>query len=272
VKKRNQSNYRSKIIKPLNIFNKLDVGASNPKLIWLCTKHVGRKQQPKIPRVKSSFYLGALVAKQALKAWYGDISERQFSNLFHNEANRNVSEFLALLESRLDIVLYRSGFLSTIFNARQFINHNGVYINGVLARSPGQRLLSNDLIEFPSAYKQDIYKNLGAFTESIQNTKGPGSTNLKGSHSKKLGDFFMLRHLAVDLKSLRIVYLEAPKESDIPLPLMVSANPNSKLYYQNRDMVTKGRRGYDSYQFFKQRDLEKALTKIDTQKLRFFYR
>jgi len=269
VKKRNQSNYRSKIVKPSNLFSKLDEGASNPKLIWLCTKHVGRKQQPKIPRIKSSFYLGVLVAKQALKAWYGDISERQFSHLFHNEANRNVDKFLVLLESRLDIILYRSGFLSTIFNARQFINHHGVYINGIVSRSPGQRLLTNDLIEFSSASKPDIYKNLATFTESIQDrTK---QINIY-SQSKKLSDFFMLRHLAVDIKSLRIVYLEVPKGGDIPLPLMVSANPNSKLYYQDRDMVTKGRRGYDSHQFFKQRDLERSLTKIDTQKLRFFYR
>jgi hypothetical protein len=82
----------------------------------------------------------------------------------------------------------------------------------------------------------------------------------------------MLRHLAIDLRSLRIIYLNNPKASDIPLPFSVSGGPGAKIYYQNRKTVTKGKRGYDSHRFFDRPDLQTNLKAMDIQKLRFYYK
>jgi small subunit ribosomal protein S4 len=70
-----------------------------------------------------------LRAKQKLKGYYGDISEKQFRKIY-DEANRMKGDtpenLIGLLESRLDAVVYRAKFVPTIFAARQFVNHGHV--------------------------------------------------------------------------------------------------------------------------------------------------
>ena len=74
-----------------------------------------------------------LMAKQKLKFYYGDITEKQFRKTF-DEASRmkgNTAEnLIGLLECRLDAYIYRSKFMPTIFAARQFVNHGHVMLNG----------------------------------------------------------------------------------------------------------------------------------------------
>jgi small subunit ribosomal protein S4 len=75
-----------------------------------------------------------LRAKQKLKGYYGDISEKQFRKIY-DEANRMKGDtpenLIGLLESRLDAIVYRAKFVATIFAARQFVNHGHVTVNGV---------------------------------------------------------------------------------------------------------------------------------------------
>ncbi len=74
-----------------------------------------------------------LRAKQKLKGYYGNISERQFRK-YYAEAIRlrgdSGDNLIGLLERRLDAVIYRAKFVSTVFAARQFINHGHVKVNG----------------------------------------------------------------------------------------------------------------------------------------------
>ena len=74
-----------------------------------------------------------LRAKQKLKGYYGDISEKQFRKTY-DEANRMKGDtpenLIGLLESRLDAVVYRAKFVPTVFAARQFVNHGHVTVNG----------------------------------------------------------------------------------------------------------------------------------------------
>ena len=93
MKKKNQSNYRAKIVRMQSNFEEVSFQAQNAALVWICKRYAGRRHQAKIPRVKGSFNLEALVTKQLLRAWYGDMPERQFSRLFYKEANRNVENF-----------------------------------------------------------------------------------------------------------------------------------------------------------------------------------
>ncbi len=74
-----------------------------------------------------------LRAKQKLKGYYGDLTEKQFRKIYA-EAERvrgDTGEMLVgLLERRLDAVVYRAKLVPTIFAARQFVNHGHVTVNG----------------------------------------------------------------------------------------------------------------------------------------------
>ena len=82
---------------------------------------------------KLSDYGVQLQAKQKLRGYYGNISERQFRGIYH-EAIRlkgdSGAHMIGLLERRLDAVVYRAKFVPTVFAARQFISHGHIKVNG----------------------------------------------------------------------------------------------------------------------------------------------
>ena len=82
---------------------------------------------------KLSDYGTQLQAKQKLKSYYGNINERQFRNVYRKAIMKKgdtAENLIGLLERRLDAVIYRAKFSSTIFSSRQFINHGHVKVNG----------------------------------------------------------------------------------------------------------------------------------------------
>ena len=58
-----------------------------------------------------------------------------------------LDRFVSFLESRLEVVLFRSCFTSSLHQARQLINHGGVSVNGKIVRNPSTQLSQMDLIE-----------------------------------------------------------------------------------------------------------------------------
>ncbi len=82
---------------------------------------------------KESDYGIQLRAKQKLKGYYGDITEKQFKSNY-TEAARMKGDtgqnLIGLLERRLDMVVYRAKFAPTIFSARQIVNHGHILVNG----------------------------------------------------------------------------------------------------------------------------------------------
>jgi small subunit ribosomal protein S4 len=93
-------------------------------------------------------YKQQLVEKQRLKFTY-NISEAQLAKTY-TEANRrdgsSGDNLMQLLESRLDSLVYRSGFARTIFAARQYVAHGHFQVNGVRSHSPSRLIKANDLI------------------------------------------------------------------------------------------------------------------------------
>ena len=85
-----------------------------------------------------------LKAKQKVKGYYGNISERQFHK-YYVEAIRmkgdSSANLIGLLERRLDAVIYRAKFVPTVFAARQFVNHGHITVNGAPCQ---HRLLSGE--------------------------------------------------------------------------------------------------------------------------------
>ncbi len=95
-----------------------------------------------------------LTAKQKLKGYYGNISEKQFRTIFKEAANTkgDTSEnLIGLLESRLDAVIYRLNFVPTVFSARQFVSHKHVKVNGQTVNIPSYRLKQGDVIQIKEA-------------------------------------------------------------------------------------------------------------------------
>ena len=90
------------------------------------------------------------MAKQRLKSHYGYITEKQFRNLFFkaSKIKGNTSEnLIELLERRLDAVVYRMKFVTTIFAARQFVSHGHVIVNGKKVTIPSYSVKDGDVIE-----------------------------------------------------------------------------------------------------------------------------
>ena len=89
-------------------------------------------------RKKTTDYGEQLYAKQRLKVYYGNISEKQFHKYYVEAIRRKgdtAENLIGLLESRLDNLVYKAKFVPTVFAARQFVNHGHVTVNGKNVKS-----------------------------------------------------------------------------------------------------------------------------------------
>ncbi|MBI3673087.1 MAG: 30S ribosomal protein S4, partial [Rhizobiales bacterium] len=98
-----------------------------------------------------------LKAKQKLKGYYANISERQFHKIYE-EASRMTGDssenLIGLLERRLDAIVYRAKFVPTMFAARQFVSHGHVKVNGRRVTIPSMRIRAGDAIELTAKAKE----------------------------------------------------------------------------------------------------------------------
>ncbi|WP_425409557.1 30S ribosomal protein S4 [Hyphococcus sp.] len=146
-----------------------------------------------------------LMAKQKLKGYYGNISEKHFERIY-NEADRargNTAEHLiGILESRLDAIVYRAKFVPTVFAARQFINHGHVKLNGVKTNIPSVRLKPGDVVEI-----KEKSKNMALVLEALQ------------SPERDIPDY-----IEVEPKKMTATYLRVPEFAEVPYPCTMEPN------------------------------------------------
>ena len=90
-----------------------------------------------------------LRAKQKLKGYYGDVTEKQFKGCYQ-EASRMKGDtgqnLIGLLEQRLDMIVYRAKFAPTIFAARQLVSHGHIRVNGVKCNIASRQVKPGDEI------------------------------------------------------------------------------------------------------------------------------
>ena len=100
-------------------------------------------------RIKETEYLLQLQEKQKARYTYG-VLEKQF-RAYYEEANRRSGRtgenLLQLLESRLDIVVYRAGLARTRRMARQLVNHGHFLVNGEKVNIPSYQVSKFDIID-----------------------------------------------------------------------------------------------------------------------------
>ena len=114
------------------------------------TRNYPPGQHGKTRKGKTSDYGAQLEAKQKMKFYYGNMNERQFRNVYRKARNKkgNTSEnLIGFLERRLDIIIYRAKFATTVFSARQLINHGHIRVNGRKVNIPSYLINEKDTIE-----------------------------------------------------------------------------------------------------------------------------
>ncbi|ATZ21827.1 30S ribosomal protein S4 [Mesoplasma tabanidae] len=135
-------------------------------------------------RLKMSGYGAQLQEKQKVKFMYG-MTERQFRNTFARAKKVHGgilgTNFLVLLESRLDNIVYRLGFAMTRQAARQLVNHGHILVNGKKLDIPSYQVKPGDSIEVKEAMKKN-----DKIAEALQNNESTvefvkvDKANLKG--------------------------------------------------------------------------------------------
>ena len=155
-----------------------------------------------------------LRAKQKLKGYYGDITEKQFRRIYA-EAERvrgdTGENLIGLLERRLDAVVYRAKFVPTIFAARQFVNHGHVKVNGKRVNIPSYRVSEGDVIEV-----RDRSKQLAMVLEAVA-----------------LPERDVPEYIEVDHSKMTATFLRTPSLSDVPYPVQMEPNLVVEFYAKN---------------------------------------
>ena len=115
-------------------------------------------QHGRISGARTSDYGVQLREKQKVKRMYG-ILERQFRRYFAEAERRKGNtgaNLLALLECRLDNVVYRMGLASTRAEARQLVSHKAISMNGSTVNIPSAQVRPNDVITIREKAKKQV--------------------------------------------------------------------------------------------------------------------
>ncbi len=160
---------------------------------------------------KMSDFGTQLRAKQKLKGYYANISEKQFRG-YYQEAIRMKGDsgdnLIGLLERRLDAVVYRAKFAPTPFAARQFVNHGHVKVNGRRVNISSYQVRPGDLIEVKESSRQ-----LLVLLEAI------------GLPERDVPDYYEVDHTKMTAKMTRV-----PLPADVPYPVVMEPNLVVEFY------------------------------------------
>ena len=162
---------------------------------------------------KLSDYGVQLNAKQKLKGYYGNLNERQFRNCY-KEAIRQKGDsgenLIAILERRLDTIVYRSKFVPTVFAARQFINHGHVKVNGKRVNIASCLLKECDVVEV-----KDKSKEMALVVESMKSQE----RDIPG-------------YITVDEKKCSSTFVRTPQFAEVPYATQM--DPKLVIEYYSR--------------------------------------
>ncbi|WP_020399365.1 30S ribosomal protein S4 [Kordiimonas gwangyangensis] len=150
-----------------------------------------------------------LRAKQKLKGYYGNITEKQFRR-YYDEAVRlrgdTGEQLIGILECRLDAVVYRAKFVPTVFSARQFVNHGHVLVNGKRCNIPSRLLKAGDVVEIRE-------KSRGV----------PMVIEAQQSPEREVPEY-----IAVD--GFKATYVRIPTLDEVPYPVIMEPNLVVEFY------------------------------------------
>jgi small subunit ribosomal protein S4 len=177
------------------------------------TRAYGPGQHGQSRQGKPSDYGIQLQAKQKLKGYYGNINERQFRNIYKKAAMQKGDtgeNLIGLLERRLDAVVYRARFSTTIFSARQLINHGHVKVNGKKVNIASYVVTEEDIIEIRDKSKQLAIIDIALASKERETPE----------------------YINLDEKNKKVTFVRTPKFEEVPYPVVME--PNLVIEYYSR--------------------------------------
>ena len=162
---------------------------------------------------KPSDYGIQLQAKQKLKSYYGNMNERQFRNTYKKAMMKkgdSAENLIGLLERRLDSVVYRAKLSTTIFSARQLINHGHIKVNGRKVNISSYQLQEEETIEIRDKSKQLAFIDIALASKERE----------------------VPEYLQVDEKNKKVKFVRTPKFEEVPYPVVME--PNLVIEYYSR--------------------------------------
>ena len=160
---------------------------------------------------KPTDYGVQLRAKQRLKGYYGNVSEKQLRKYYAEAIRRkgdSSENLVGILESRLDAVVYRMKFVPTVFAARQFVNHGHILVNGKKVNIPSYLVKVGDVIEVNGKAK-----DMAVVIEAM------------ASAERNVPDY-----LTVDEKNMSGTMTRVPVLADIPYACQMEPNLVVEFY------------------------------------------
>jgi len=160
---------------------------------------------------KLTDYGTQLQAKQRLKTYYGNVSEKQFAKYYAEAIRRRgdaAENLIGILESRLDNLVYKAKFVPTIFAARQFVNHGHILINGKRVNIPSYMVKVGDVISVKEKAKQ-MPMVVAALESNLHEVPS---------------------YLEVDTKKMEAKYTFVPKFEDVPYASLMEPNMVIEFY------------------------------------------
>jgi small subunit ribosomal protein S4 len=177
-------------------------------------REYGPGQHGQRRKSKLSDFGTQLRAKQKLKGYYGDLTEKQFRSIYA-DAERlrgdTSEQLIGLLERRLDAIVYRAKLVPTIFAARQFVNHGHVLVNGRRVNIASYRMKEGDVVQLREKSRQ-----LALVLEAV------------GSAERDVPDYISVDHSKMSAELVR-----TPALSDVPYPVIMEPNLVVEFYAKN---------------------------------------
>ena len=162
---------------------------------------------------KPSDYGIQLQAKQKLKSYYGNMNERQFRNVYKKAIKKKgdtAENLIGLLERRLDAIVYRAKLATTIFSARQLINHGHVKVNGKKVNISSYSVREEDSIEIRDKSKQLAIIDIALASKERETPE----------------------YIQLDEKNKKFKFVRIPKFEEVPYPIVME--PNLVIEYYSR--------------------------------------
>ena len=159
---------------------------------------------------KRTDYGTQLSAKQLLKGYYGNISEKKFRS-YYDEAMRRTGdtsqEIIAQLESRLDAIVYRANFVPTVFAARQVVSHGHILVNGKRVNIPSYQVKVGDVV---------------TLKESARNI--PMVVQAKNNKEREVPDYVSVND------KYEATFVRIPTLEEVPYPVKMEPNLVVEFY------------------------------------------
>ena len=155
-----------------------------------------------------------LKAKQKLKGYYGNLTEKQFRRTYDEAARRkgNTSELLiGLLEQRLDAIVYRAKFVPTVWAARQFVNHGHVTVNGKKVNIASYRVKLGDVVEV-----KEKSRSMALVLEAMQSVE------------RDIPDYLEIGDRGFSVRMIRV-----PELAEVPYAVKMEPNLVVEYYAKN---------------------------------------